>query len=335
MSFFRIRAENQLFFLGTGQVLGIQDIGINNNFGNFPLKYIGIGNKGLNQTSNGQQYTDLSLNSSFISEDIIFQQTGSQPINCFILKTQDNLNNAYSLISGYLTNYSAKYIPNQVPQINSTFRFYQNAGYIGTGIIDSGAYYQLTGIQQNIYRDFNNEVADSNRINLSINEAEINRVQSFDFGISINKLPIYNIRSRFPSRIDSIYPVNVTASLSFEADSLYSGIVLTDFPQTKIIQNIKLNVFSNRTNILMENYFLQNMTLVSENSSINIDGNLIITRNYLGQLFNQTDYFDYVSIPLWDFGYVYQSPSVYLDWGNVNTAYISGYDFGTVDGVFD
>ena len=330
MSYSRIRAEDQLFFLGTGQIFGLQDISIQTNFGGSPLKYIGIGNKGLNQTVNSAQYADLSLNSLFVSEDIFFQQTGSQPINCFILKKQTDISNPYSLISGYLTNYSAKYVPNQVPQINSTFRFYNNAGYINTGSLDSYSFSQLTGIQSNVYRSFNNEVADSNRINLSINEAAINRIQSFDFGISLNRLPIYNVGSRFPIRIDSIFPINVTANISFEADYSYSGVSLTDFPQNKILQNIELDVYSNRTNKLIENYYFNNMTLVSENSSINVDGNLTIIRSYLGQLFSAID--DYVPVSLWDFGFVYNSPTLSMDWGAVSSGVSGSYDFGTVNG---
>ncbi len=328
MSFSRIRSENQLFFLGTGQVLGIQDINISNNFGSSPIKYIGIGNKGLNQNINSQQYADLSLNLNFVQEDIIFQQTGSQPINCFILKTQNDINSAYSLVSGYLTNYSAKYIPNQVPQINSTFRFYNNAGYINTGNLDSYSFFQLTGIQSNGYRQFNNDIADSNYLNFTCNEINTNRVQNFDFSISLNRLPIYNIGSRFPKRIDSIFPINVQASIVFEADYNYSGVSLTDFPQNKIIQNLSLDVYSNRTNNLIENYTFFNMTLVSETPSINVDGNLTIRRDYIGNLFSQVD--NYIPVSLWDFGYIISGVGYYLDFGGISQTVISGLDFGSI-----
>jgi hypothetical protein len=328
MSFSRLRAENQLFFLGTGQILGLQDISISNSLGSFPLKYIGIGNKSINQTNNSQQYCDLTLNSSFIEEDIFIQQTGNQPINCFILKTQNDINHAYSLISGYLTNYSAKYTPNQIPQINSTFRFYNNAGYINTGNLDSYSFSQLTGIQSNNYRQFNDEIADSNYINLTCNEININRVLDFNFSISQNRLPIYNVGSRFPIRIDIIFPINVQASIIFEADENYSGISLTDFPQNKIIQNLNLDVYSNRTNKLIENYSFSNMTLVNESSSVNVDGNLSITRNYLGQLFTQIN--DYVPVSIMDFGMVISGVGYYLDFGFTNQSIISGLDFGSI-----
>lgn len=282
----RIRGENQSVFIGTGMIFGINSLQISNNFGESPIKYIGLGNKDLNQSVASAQYADLSIAGSFIQEDILIQQTGTQPFNCFICQDKNNVNTYYSLVSGYVSTYNAKYATNQVPQINCNLRFYNNAGNIPQTNLDAYSSGQINSIISNIYPIFNDKVADSNYINLTLDEYNTNRVQDFSFTLGFNRLPIFNVGSRAPKKIETIFPINVTCDITFEATDGFSDATLTDFPLNKRQQNISLSVYSNRTNNIMANYSFSNFTLVSNDNSLNTEGNKIISRQYVGQLFS-------------------------------------------------
>jgi len=331
-NFSRIRAENQFVFLNTGLIYGINSLKTTDNFGDTSVKYIGIGHKSINESVNSAQYTDLSINSLLINEDVFIQQTGLQPINCFILQDPTSTRNSYSLISGYLNHYSAKYSINQPPQIAANLRFYNNVGNIPTGNLDPYSFSQISGIINSQYLPFNGDVADSNFINLTLAEYQTNRVIDYTFSIDINRLPIYNIGTRFPKKIELVFPVNITCDVTFEADENFTDVSLTDFPLNKTVQNINLQVYSNKTNLLMAGYTFQNMTLISNDRDTNIDGNLIVSRRYIGQLFGFTDYITNAifSINTLDFGFVASGAGFYLDWGILPAPVISGMDFSTI-----
>ena len=330
VNFSRIRAENQFAFLGTGLLFGLNSIQIQNNLGATPIKYIGVGGRGLNQFPNQAQYTDLSINSNFIHEDIFIQQTGLSPINFFIFQDKNNLNSCYSLLSGYMSSYSARYSPNQVPQINSSFRFYNNVGNLPQQSMDAYASGQIDSIISTSNTSFNNMVADSNYINLTLDEYNTNRVIDYTFSININRLPIYNIGSRFPKKIETIFPINVSCNISFEADKDFVDVVTTDFPSNKKQQLINLNVYSNKTNKIIGTYSFKNMTLVSNDRGLASDGNLIINRQYVGQLFSFVGVSGKIPPAILDFGFSAASIDSYIDWGFSASPPSITLDFGPI-----
>jgi hypothetical protein len=325
MSFGNIKSNNQLIFLNTGQVLGIQDYSVQNSLGSKTLKYIGNGNKALNEIAESLQTSELSISSFLLQNEYFITQTGNIPVNFFILKSYNDTN-PYSLTSGYLSSYSAKFSPNSIPQSNASFKFYNNCGNVPTGELDNNSIGLLTGIYANSYPKFNGQIANSNFINLSINESSTNRVLDFSFNININRTPIYTIGSRFPKKVEMISPVNVSCDITFEADKNFSDVKTTDFPLNKTQQNLEVDIYSHLSNNLMNQYKFYNMTMVSNDRQIGVDGNLTITRKYIGQLFDSINYVSGASI--WDFGFTINSPNFYMDWGNVNLATGSQYDFG-------
>lgn len=330
-NFSRIRAENQFIFLNTGIVFGINSISIQNNFGATPINYIGRGDKQINQSASSAQYADLNISSNLIQEDFLMEQTGLQPFNCFIFQDPTNINTCYSLISGYLNSYSAKYTTNQVPQIQSIMRFYGNAGNISPSNLDSYSYSQITGIASNALSSFNGLIADSNYINLTTNEGIINRVLDFDFSVQLNRLPIFNIGSRIPKRIETIFPINIECNLTFEASDNFIDNVLNDFPLNKIVQSFELDIYSNRTNNLLSSYFFNNMTMISNDRSINSDGNLTYVRKYVGQIFSFANGSGINNqLNMLDFGFVASGINFFLEWGFSNAVATSGLDFGNI-----
>ena len=330
MAFGRIKANNQLFFMNTGNIFGIQSYSIDQNFGESTLKHLGFDDQSLNQVLNAPQYVDLSFNSFLVNDDIFIQNTGLAPINCFILNDKNNINTAYSFTSGYLNNYSVRYSPNQIPQINSSFRFYNNCGNINTGVLDSYALNQLNTISNNVYPPFNNNIANCNYLNLTLNESTGNRILDYSFSLNINRLPIYNIGSRTPIKNEIIFPISVECDFTFEADENFIDSNLFDFPQNLTKQNIEIDIYSNLSNNLMGQYKFQNMTMASNKRGLSVDGNVTISRKYIGQIFGFTDNISGIGIGYLDFGFTYSSPSFFLDFGYTNTSPTSFIDFGGI-----
>ncbi len=326
MPFGRIKADNQLFFLNTAKVFGVQSYSIDNTLGAYTIKYLGMGSEILNESFNSAQYADLSLTALMIYDDLIIPQATAPPFNVFILNNKNDTA-PYSLVSGYISSYSAQFSPNQIPQINTSFRFYNNAGNIATGNLDPNSIAQLSTISNSPIPAFNNQLANSNYINLSINESTGNRVLDFNFGISVDRVPIYNIGSRVPKRVDIVFPINVTCDIKFEADNSFINSPLSDFPQNKNVQNLEVDVYSNLSNSPMGKYQFVNMTMISNNQQINVDGNLTVTRKYRGYIYNYTDASATASAFL-DFGFVASGPGFYYDWGSVALTATSGIDWG-------
>ena len=330
MSFSRIRAENQLVFLNTGQIIGIQDLSINNNFGNYPIRYIGIGSSPFPQSVNQPQYADVDINSDLINQDYFINLTGKNCFNMFILKNQQDIIDNYCLISGYLNSYSMKYTINQIPQITTSIRFYNGAGNTNTGKLDSNSFNQLAGITGNLYTTSGTLVGLSNLVNLTLNEYNTNRVLDLTLKLDVNRIPIYNIGSRFPQRVDIIYPIDVTVDLTFEADINYDDIQLTDFPFNEQKQNVTISIYGNSDDQFINTYQFNNLTLINQKNSQRVDGNLNITREYVGQIYDYIDIGSGYMISGWDWGYVSSGINFFLDFGSV-TGVIGGYyDFGSV-----
>ena len=327
--FGRIKSDNQLFFLNTGMLFGVQSYSLKNNFGAYPIKNAGFGNNTFTQSVNSDQYADLDIQSYLIGYDYFISQTGLQPFNCFILNSNKNLLNPppYSLVSGYLNSYSIQFTPNQIPQTSANIRFFNNAGYINTGYLDSNSYLQLLNIQSNSYVNFNNLITNTNYINLTLNESISNRITNFVFKLDYNRIPIYYVGSRTPQRVEFVPPVVVSCSFTFDADPSFSGSYLSSFPNNQNQQLIEVDVYTNITDYPVFSYQFFNMTMIDEKPSMNVDGNLSITRNYVGQL---NSFSGYTNPNSWDFGFTANSPSYYIEWGNINGTLVSGSDFGAL-----
>jgi len=325
MPFGRIKAKDQLFFLNSSQVFGIQSYSIDNNFGAYPVNYIGIGSKSINQNVNSAQSADLNLDSILVSEDLFQYVTGNNPSNFFILK---NLSDTYPYVlnSGYLMNYSLNFSPNQLITSKSSFRFFSNVGQINTGSLDVLSFSQYSGIISGGLNPFNNEIGNSNFINLSINESTGNRVTNFSFSIDINRIPIYNIGYPPFKRAEIIYPINFSCDITFEPDLSFNDYKLNNFANSKIIQNLEIDVYANRNYLLMNKYFLKNATMVSQSRAINADSSVSIRRTYVGQIFNYTDKSPNSFL---DFGFVASGINYYLDFGYVNLSPTGNVDFGS------
>lgn len=280
----RVRGEELSIFQNTGKMVGVQDISIDSTFGATPIIYLGIGNSRIHQTNNSEQYADVSVNSLLLNSDPFYNLTGDNPFNLFLLKDKNNISNNYCLLSGYLNSYNLQVSQNQPIQISTSLRFYHNAGAIATGQLDTTSRSQLSTIRNTNYDYLNSGllISNGNTINLTLDEYNTERVQDVSVQFNCNRIPVYAVGKRCPVRVDLSQPIETIFNCSFQASKIFSGIELKKFPNTKKEQNISLEIKDYSGVQTISNYILNNMTLISENESVGIDGNLVINRSYIG-----------------------------------------------------
>jgi hypothetical protein len=290
MSIFgRIIAAQQQVYLNTGRLWGINSLEISPSIGADPLTYIGIGNKPVNQIQNSEQYSDVSINNNLIDYDPFIQYTGSDCFNMFVLQNQGDLDNNYSLISGYLNNYNLKFSVGQPIQTSVEIKFINDCGKISTGNMDLNAYNQLIKIPNNIYEDTEKKyhIPSFHSTNLTINEIQTQRIIDASIDLRINRTPIYNLGNKVPSKINIIYPIVVNCSFVFEINNSYSGMQLQSFPANKQVQNITFSLYENNNGSnLIASYGFSGMTEINESYKTSTDGNVSVTKQFVGYIYN-------------------------------------------------
>lgn len=287
--FGRIIAVNQQVYLGTGRLWGINSLDVSPTLGLQPLDYIGINNKQVNQILNSEQFVDVTINGNLVDSDQFIQYTGSDCFNIFILQNQGDLNNNYSLISGYLNGYNLKFSVGQPIQTSTSIKFVKNCGKIPIETMDSNAYSQLSQIPTGIYEDTERKfhIPSFGSTNLILNEYNTQRVIDASIGYKISRTPIYNIGNRFPSKINIIYPIIVNCSFTMEINTSYSGIELKKIPPNIQKQDITFNVFENNNlSNLIASYGFSGMSAINERYGISTEGNVTITKEFEGYIFN-------------------------------------------------
>lgn len=286
-NFTRIRADEQLIFINTSKPIGLQSIDINNNFGLSHLNYLGIGGRKNFNIPSSEQVADVSINTIFIDSDPLIEYIQPSPINCFILKSQSDINNNFCLLSGYLSNYKSQFSIGQPIQVQGVFKFTKDAGKIDSSRLDAYSLSQLNTIQFSNYDYTGNYLCpNGNSIELTLNEALTNRVISYDLNINVNRLPTYYIGDRIPSKVDIIYPIEVSCNFSFEIGN-YNPTQLQSLPKNQQNQDIGIKLYSNDTNQFLMGYKFKNMSLISENYANSVDGNVIVTKQYIGHFGKQ------------------------------------------------
>lgn len=287
--FGRIISVNQQIYLNTGRIWGITSMDASPSFGMEPLNYLGIQNKQVNQILNKEQFSELSINANLIDSDPFIQYTGADCFNMFILQNQGDLNNNYSLISGYLNTYNLKFSIGQPIQINAGIKFINNGGRISTGTMDSNAYAQLIQIPNNIYEDTDRKyhVPSFGSTNLTLNEYNTQRIIDASISFKISRIGIYNIGNKVPSKINIIYPIIINCSFTFETNISYSGIELQSFPANTQVQNITFNIFENdNPSNLIASYGMSGMTAIDEKYNTTTNGNVTVTKEFEGYIYN-------------------------------------------------
>lgn len=122
-------------------------------------------------------------------------------------------------------------------------------------------------------------VPDNGSIYLNIDTFNTNRVQSYQINVNANKLPVYNIGSRYPARVELVYPIDVTCQFTFDVGD-YESIQSNSVPETQVVKDLSLTVKNYRSDDIISSYSFNNLNLISENYNTSIDGNVSVTVLY-------------------------------------------------------
>ncbi len=271
----RITREQQFFFMNGTQIPGVQSISIAPEYGKFPLKYLGVSN--VQFAPNGPQIGNISINSLLISNDQFLQYTGNLGFNGYVLKTIGDASTNYSFISGYMTSYTSTCSIGEIPQISAEITAYGKVGRIDTSEITN-----LTAIKNNP-SNLLLKIPGPGSISVSIDDFTNNRIQSYSLSIKTPRNPIYYLGNRNPYSIELNYPLEVNASFAIEPDT-YTPLHSQSFPCTNKTRNLTLTIKDYDNDATIVSYGFSALSLINENYSTNIDGNVTMNIDYQGFL---------------------------------------------------
>ncbi|MEK6880444.1 MAG: hypothetical protein AABY22_12585 [Nanoarchaeota archaeon] len=279
-----IASENQLIFLDTTKLVGVQSFNSSLNPGLRPLTYAGIGSKQVYYLPDSEQNTNVSINAFLINQDYYFDfVTGNSLFNTYVLvEKANNLTNAYSIISGYGVNYSCSYSYGQIPTISFNYIGIRNAGGLGISDINTGQLYTISTGNYDITPIL---VADAGSISLTLEDSfSTNRVLSYSLSTRSNKIPVYSMGSRFPLRIDKLGATDISCNFEVEISN-FTYRKLRELPQNNVIKNLSLVVNSHDTNQAIKTYSFSNLNLVQEELISTDSQNIKVNLSYNTQIY--------------------------------------------------
>ena len=202
-------------------------------------------------------------------EDFLLQYTGlNNPISGSI---NFDGNQSYGFKSGYMTDYLVNFAIGSIPKVTTNFNIF---GPMDTGnsaaATSSGEFYSFLYPSQS-------------RCRITCDNSTSNRVVGFDYSIKINRKPIYTIGSTAPAIVESIPPLEYTASVQIEVDDAFMKNS-QNFLTNKQSKNVYLSMDSDITGETAIVFNVPKARLVSEQLSASADGVLKLTLNYVGHL---------------------------------------------------
>jgi hypothetical protein len=170
-------------------------------------------------------------------------------------------------------------------------------GAILDGVTDSEDWLYLTGIIT-AYEDWNSDTVSGlnaitgllipygGSISLNLDTFQTNRVQSFQINVQSQKVPIYNMGSRAPQRVDIVYPIDVNCQFTFDVGN-YESVQTYDLPETPMVENLTAIINDYKTDENIVTYNFNNLNLLSETYGMSADGNATVTVVYNTKLYGQ------------------------------------------------
>jgi hypothetical protein len=139
-----------------------------------------------------------------------------------------------------------------------------------------------------LYRKQTYPIISSKGIKLDIGDARNNNLIQASINYSFPRLPIYDIGSEYPSAVYPITPTDVYCTLDFEPTS-YEIYKQSNWPEAPKRNTLNFRLFD-ISGAYVDNINLGNMELVSEKSSVSIDGSLRISAEYKKYNYQEPDY---------------------------------------------
>ena len=192
-------ADQQVFVNGE-QLSGVQSVD-----GSFDVPYENfqaIGMNSLPSTPINEIAGTMNIMRFVVGADPLQYLTGISPCRGYVYyKTK-----SFGFHTGYLTSYQAKGQVGSIPEISTDFLVY---GSLGGGISDS---LTQTG-------DYPISIARPGSIVLTLAEAATDRILSYNYGITINRIPYYEMGSNLPSEVLIDSPIEINLNFVMEIDT--------------------------------------------------------------------------------------------------------------------
>jgi len=263
----RARREDQkLAVNGTG-INAIQSISLGYESTAQPISTLGQQN--MIFAPGSPQTASIRAESLMVYDDFFLQFTGEVPFSGQL----DYKNQNIKFTEAYLSSYSSSCSIGEIPSLAMQAEIY---GEMGTGnYFDFGA---------TSPHDTSLKVAGYNSIVINLDEFNTNRVLSYSLDIQTPRTTVYAFNDRTPSEVVSDSPVDVTLNFAIEADD-YKIKNIRFVPEETVFRDVTIQINENNTNSSIQSFSFNNMLLISEQYSSDLNSNVSINFTLKGTIF--------------------------------------------------
>lgn len=271
----RLNRENAYLYLNDKPISGAQSVTASWNSTQTNIKYLGMQQQEVFEKPIGPQVGTCVINSFVVGGDPFINFTGENGVNGFVLDPQSTSQN-YSFTSGFLTSYNSRASIDSIPEISTTFSIVGDMGNLPTGAPLTIDLFDTN--RSNLNNTGVYSIADPNRISISLDDANLNRVLNYDLVINVDRNSFYAIGNSVPTAVKINYPIEVNATFQFEIDN-YDFKTMKSSPCKDKVENLTIGLNKYQGGALFE-YNFSGMKLVAESYSANTQGNIIVDATY-------------------------------------------------------
>jgi hypothetical protein len=206
-------------------------------------------------------------------EDFLLQYTGLTGVMGASINYE---NSSYGFKSGYMTEYMLNFAIGSIPKVTTNFTIFDSIYNGNDSSIYNPSFYG--------YEPFYDYLLPyQSACQITCDNATSNRVVGFDYSIKINRKPTYTIGSSLAAEVQSIPPLEYSASVQIEIDDAFLQNS-QNFLTNKENKNVYLSIDSDVSGVPAITFNVPKASLVSEQLSASADGLLKLTLNYVGHL---------------------------------------------------
>ncbi len=199
------------------------------------------------------------------------------------MESQANTGENYGISSGFVVNYSNKCAIGGFPEIEISAEVLDNLGKLsGNAPQIINDWLDITGQQGT----GPHKIANSNSIDIFFdNSLLVNRILNYDLSINTVRNPIYKIGSSEMIGIDINYPIEVQFNYNMDLGN-YDADQLNSYPCKTRVNNLILSLKDHQSNEEYLRYSFDNLILIGQNYTTNVNGNVVMSlqyKTYLGR----------------------------------------------------
>lgn len=274
VSNYQIALDNQLFFINSTPVAGVQSIGLD-SASNFEIaKY--LGQSKYKFYANGIQGGRVTIDHLVVSDDVFLPYTGDYGFNGYIIKNRADTSENYSFASGYLSSYSVKGGIDNPIQVSVGVDVFGPVGTL-TSSDHSQISTDFSNITNHSYVEPDYKFAHPQYTTVSCDNVTNNRLQGFEINIEVLRSPVYFMGNLNPSHVET-KQISINCSMQYEIDS-YTMTKSRNKSSTHTTSDITITL-KTKSGSTIQTYSYNSMELINENYSSQNNGNALIDAEY-------------------------------------------------------